>query len=80
MEWTEYIKSIEENICKTLQDLEFKGLFKDMIPLAKTRETKINKWNRIRFKKKKSSWQKKCGLKIKATLWGENICSEYIKG
>ena len=46
----ETIKLLEENIGRTLFDITHNNVFLDLCPMAKEIETKINKWDLIKYK------------------------------
>ena len=47
----ETIKLLEENICRTLFDINHNNIFLDLSSKAKEIKTKINKWDLIKLKR-----------------------------
>ena len=51
------IKLLEENIGRTLFDINHSKIFFDPPPREMERKTKINKWDLMKLKKKKKTWR-----------------------
>ena len=68
------IKLLEENIHRTLYDINHSNILFDPPPREMEIKTKINKWNLIKFKKLLHSKGKHKQDKKKTLRMGENIC------
>ena len=73
---SESIKLLEENICRTLPNINCSNIFGDMSPKAKEIKTKINKWDLIKYKIFCTAKETIDKTKKKSFM-KENICKIY---
>ena len=71
------IKLLEENIGRTLYDINHSNIYQDMSPQARKAKAKINKWGYIKLKRFCTA--KEAMKKLKGhLLMGEDVCKQYI--
>ena len=82
--WIKYLnvrshttKFLEENVCRTLSDINCRKIFSDPPPKVMKIKTKINKWNLIKLKRFFTTKQNKQDEKTTLRM-GENICKRIF--
>ena len=68
------IKLLEENIDRTLVDINHRSIFFDPPPRVMKMKTKINKWDLIKLKRFCTA--KETINKMKTHRMGDNICKQ----
>ena len=71
------VKLLEENINRTLSDMNHSNIFLDLCPKAKEIKAKINKWGLIKFKS--FCRAKETINKMERLTKQENICKWYYQ-
>ena len=74
----ETIKLLEENIGKTLDDINQSKIFYDPPPRVMEIKTKINKWDLIKLKSFCTAKETICKVKRKPSEWEKIIANETI--
>ena len=72
----ESIRYMEDKVCKTLHDIEAKGIFKHDTPLAKQVKTEVNKWDCLKLRSFCTSKKTVTKIQRQSTEW-ERIFTQY---
>lgn len=75
----ETMKLLEENISSKLLGIGCGNSFLDLIPKAKVKKAKINKWSYIKLKSFFTAKEIINKMKRQSTKWEKNVCQQYIQ-